>query len=136
MKIETLQKVLKYYLAHEDADSNLRDDIIDSLEICMATSERYEDIDCYDSQVTLIGTGTLVDLLNYYTYDCFGIVARRFPSYDREQLFTFYTYECRKHEPFAHFTNEQLRTGYEVIWDIWHDNETEGENGPDGALKR
>jgi hypothetical protein len=85
---------------------------------------------CYD-RIHVVFINDAIDIQNANLYDKFGKLAKQglgdFFHY-REIARDTYGFECA--------STEFLRSGYEVLNDLWHDNENFGVHNPDGTYRR
>lgn len=84
-----------------------------------------------DQEVVFVDGISMSDLLNQLTYDIYGRAARingNKLSFDAYREVT-----VDNLVPCEYLTDEAMYWGYDVISDLWHDNETTGANKPDGA---
>ncbi len=135
MKLETLRNALRYYAISAECDDVEREYVFDALEEIARTIERYDDREFWKSAAVVIPQPTLIDLLNELTYDDYGRLAR---ARNNNLSFDVYAYNIREgHLPsISYLTNEQLHDGYDLINDLWHDNENSGDNNADGTFRR
>lgn len=133
MKIEIIRKALRCYAASAECPNDERADVFDALEALAQTADRYESRDLWQDAVEFIPLPTLIDLLNELTYDDYG---RRARKHGNDMRLDLYTYDVRNNHMFAvaGLTDAQLEAGYEVISDLWHDNEANGAHNADGSF--
>lgn len=131
MKLNILIAALKHYALSADCPEEDRDEVFAALASCTRTEERYEYNDLWHDSCYVLAADTLDDLLNIATYDWYGRLQKKYG----EHRLPFYMYaaECRKY--IDNITDEQLELGYDVISDLWHDNETDGSHNEDGTFR-
>lgn len=77
-----------------------------------------------------VSTFDLTTLLNYLTYDDYGLLKRK----NETVSFELYSETVRdKYD--LELSDEVLELGYYFIRDLWNDNERYGNNNPDGTFK-
>lgn len=77
-----------------------------------------------------VSTFDLTTLLNYLTYDDYGLLKRK----NGTVSFELYSETVRdKYD--LELSDEVLELGYYFIRDLWNDNERYGNNNPDGTFK-
>ena len=136
MKLNLLMKALSHCIVYDGSDFDLleKEDLLKALEECSAIKERFDVDDDYHNYVTLLSYSTCTDILNTMTYDIIGRLLR---IHDSDMRFEYYAHAARKQAfGLEQFTNEQLQLGYYYLYDLWHDNERNGDNAADGSFKR
>ena len=129
MKLETIKKSLELYLTTV-TDETERIGIQNSIKECEQQIERYQSRDIWKDTIYIITPNSLVDLINFGTYDNYGKLRRTNGSVSLEQY-----RELMNHQLFLDLTDNCLQLGLDVIGDIWSDNEEYGDNNPDGTFK-
>ena len=129
MKLETIKKSLELYLTTV-TDETERIGIQNSIKECEQQIERYQSRDIWKDTIYIITPNSLVDLINFGTYDNYGKLRRLNGSVSLEQY-----RELMNHQLFLDLTDNCLQLGLDVIGDIWSDNEEYGDNNPDGTFK-
>ena len=84
--------------------------------------------DLWHGEVHVIFIDDVISIQSATLYDGFGKLAK-------EGRGDFYNYRLLAHGTygFENASTEFLRSGYEVLNDLWHDNENFGCNNPDGT---
>lgn len=129
MKLETIKKSLELYLT-TITDETERIGIQNSIKECEQQIERYQSRDIWKDTIYIITPNSLVDLINFGTYDNYGKLRRTNGTVSLEQY-----RELMNHQLFLDLTDNCLQLGLDVIGDIWSDNEEYGDNNPDGTFK-
>lgn len=134
MKIEIIRKALRCYAASAECSNDERTDVFDALEALAQTEDRYDDRDLWKDAIEFIPLPTLIDILNELTYDDYG---RRARVHKNDMRFELYAHDVREKHMFGvgYLTDSQLRAGYGLIDDLWHDNEQFGAHNEDGSFK-
>lgn len=134
MKIEIIKRALRYYATSAECSNDERNDVFDALDEIAETIERYEDITMWKNDSVMIPLPTIIGLLNELTYDDYGTLAK---THHGEVPFDYYTNKVRSthDDHVAMLTDRQLRCGYDLISDLWSDNEEYGSNNDDGTIK-
>lgn len=137
MDIKIMKEALKCYAQHESCPMDDMDKVLEAIGECQATIDRIkEDGDDFKEAYNIhtIPSIVLTDFLNLTTYDVYGKVAKQHGgkgSFDR------YMYKVRDIGlGFNMLTAAQVMCGYDLLSDLWHDNEESGDNNPDGTFKR
>ena len=131
MKLDNLKKALEHYVLSADCPADERQDIFDAIAECNELKERYADRDMWKDCVYLVSASSLSDLLNHTTYDDFGKLAR---VHGNDVPFDYYAGKVRQWF-LSDMTNRSLQLGYDIVHDLWGDNEAYGNNNPDGTFK-
>lgn len=130
MKLNILKAALEYYALSADCSNEDRQEVFAAITSCAQVIERFDNSDLWKNECYVLSTDALDDLLNLATYDLFG---KRQKAYGDHRLpFDHYASECRKY--IEGLTNEQLQLGYDIICDLWHENEADGAHNPDGTF--
>lgn len=132
MKLETLKKALEHYVLTADCSAEDRPDVFDAIAECNELAERYINRELWKDCIYLISADSLSDLLNMTTYDDFG---KRAKIHGNDVPFDYYASDVRKWY-LQDLTNRSLQLGYDIIHDLWHDNEVDGNHNPDGTFYR
>jgi len=107
----------------------------DEADQLIAELDNYErlmktDDDLWHGQIYLIDTNDLIDVLNQLTYDDYGVLYRG--NDNKEPAFDAYTNYIRMRHDLKGFTDEMLQIGFDLIRDLYSDNESSGFNTPEG----
>lgn len=89
------------------------------------------DYDLWNGDIQIVDSAFMMDLMNMHTYDNYGKLTVRL---GRDATFEEYAADVREWHPTA--TDENLRCGYDLIRDLWSDNQAVGENKADGSFGR
>ena len=128
MKLETVKKSLELYLTTVTNETE-RIEIQNSINECQQQIDRYQSRDIWEDDIYVITPNSLVDLLNFSTYDEYGKLRRTNGSITLEQY-----RELVNKQMFLDLTDNSLQLGLDVIGDLWSDNEEYGDNNPDGTF--
>jgi hypothetical protein len=128
MKLETVKKSLELYLTTVTNETE-RIEIQNSINECQQQIDRYQSRDIWEDDIYVITPNSLVDLLNFSTYDEYGKLRRTNGSVTLEQY-----RELVNKQMFLDLTDNSLQLGLDVIGDLWSDNEEYGDNNPDGTF--
>jgi hypothetical protein len=128
MKLETVKKSLELYLTTVTNETE-RIEIQNSINECQQQIDRYQSRDIWEDDIYIITPNSLVDLLNFSTYDEYGKLRRTNGSVTFEQY-----RELVNKQMFLDLTDNSLQLGLDVIGDLWSDNEEYGDNNPDGTF--
>lgn len=85
----------------------------------------------WNGAIHVVHMTTAIDLQNALLYDTFGRLAKS--KSNLEVSFGEYMEAARKRFGFEAVSTQFLTSGYEVINDLWHDNEANGCHGSDGT---
>lgn len=131
MKLRLIKEALEHYVLSADCSEKDREEVFIAISECARLEERYNGRELWQDAVSLITTSDLLDVLNQTTYDILGKLNRANDGY---APFESYAREVR-HTLGYQFTDNQLRSGYEFLMDLWHDNEAYGVNNEDGTCR-
>ena len=123
MNLEILKSAVELYLETVNDETD-RDETIKTL------SEINKQLEI-DEPTYLISFTSLTDLLISKTYDDFGKLKKSTGTVTLEQ----YTEIVRK-KYYLDIVDFQIEIGYEIVNDLWNDNEHFGNNNPDGTIKK
>ena len=116
-----------------DCSEKDREEVISALLSCQSVDERFVSKETWSDSVYVVTADMLSTLLNIATYDTFG---RRAKPHGAERVeFHHYAYDCRKDCWLDELSDEQLQLGFDIVSDLWQDNEAAGEHKPDGTFK-
>lgn len=136
MKTETLRMALEMLEARGDYDEQTWTDIRDAL-------QEIDDIEQADiddgwqgqTEVHLITIQDSDALINKCLYDTYGKLRKQTIPRDPLLLPNFHQ-RSKDVYGFEHWTFSAIRDGFEFVNDLWHDNEVDGANNPDGTFKQ
>lgn len=99
----------------------------------MIASDTYKDAEACIFGISCID---IMDLTNMQCYDAYGLIRKATDSCSFEQF-----KEAIKYAPvygfgFQDFTDAMLQPGYDLISDLWEENEREGSHNPNGTFKK
>lgn len=85
----------------------------------------------WNGSIHVVHMSTAIDIQNALLYDTFGKIAR---SNDKLAVsFDEYMAAAQKTYGLEHTTTLFMHSGYEVLNDLWHDNEANGCHDADGS---
>lgn len=87
--------------------------------------------DVWHGAVHVMFIDDAINIQNATMYDAFGKLAK-----EGKGDFCNYCLLARSTYGFEHASTYFLRSGYDVLNDLWHDNEQYGHNNPDGTYCR
>ena len=128
MKIEILKAALENYLTTV-TDMNERAEVLVSIAEVIAQDMRYDGKDLWQSEVSVVTPNTLANLLISRTYDDYGKLMKSTGSVTAEQYA-----DIIKNKYFFDLTDSSIGIGYDIIKDLWTDNELLGNHNPDGTF--
>lgn len=132
MKLNNLKKALEHYVLSADCPADERQDVLDAIAECNEVAERFDSHDIWKDAVYIVTSDALSDLLNIVTYDIYG---KRAKLHGEKFPFSYYTHDVRCNVN-TELTNRALELGYDIIADLWHDNEADGCHNPDGTFSK
>lgn len=132
MELRILKEALEHYVLSADCAAEDRRKVFDAIAECNEQAERYDSRELFLDSVYLVTTDSLSDLLNLATYDEYGKLAK---AHNGSVPFDCYTHAVRKWM-LNDMTNRSLQLGYEIIRDLWRDNEADGCHNDDGTMDR
>ena len=129
MKLNLIRKALENYLT-VTTDENEIVEIKKHIDSCQSVSDHYYDPDLWHNSVDLVTVPSLINMLNYLTYDDYGKLKKSTGSVSFEQYCDIVR---TKYD--LDLSPENLESGYYFIHDLWNDNERYGHNNPDGTCR-
>ena len=132
MNITILKKALEKYLcAAENDDEKLL--CAKALEEIACVTDRYENADCWDNDAVLLPTDAWVDILDATTYDILG---KRMKAHGRDMRPEYYYHDVRsEYLGMQQIASMYLAYGYEVLHELWMENEALGCHDDKGCYK-
>lgn len=130
MNISKLRKAVK--IAASLPDGILFQAELEELQAMEQMLAKSTDYDIWKGDVQLVDTSAMIDLMNQYSYDDYGKLARA--SEDDEATFEQYAEAVRFFLPTL--TDDNLQCGYDIVHDLWSDNEAYGSHNADGTFKK
>lgn len=128
MKLNVLKNALVLYMLSADCPSDERADAVSAFAELERLTERFSDRDLWKDDVQVLTTNDVMTLLNVATYDMYGKLAAK-------GCFEFHVYEHTVREQLdVDLTRESLRCGFDLVKDLWFDNQEAGCNNPDGTF--
>lgn len=138
MNLQTVEKALCLARVHELTTPEMRQQIDEALdEIAEITNLTKNIADIWQHEAFVIHVSDTSDLVNRNLYDMYGRMMR-----SNHGLVEFDTFLmcCRggstDNYGFEYWPTEALKTGYEIVSDLWADNESQGCNNPDGTFNK
>lgn len=130
--LEALE-MLKSHGEHPDYKQQaIHDSICELLRLKGSLPDYHSDI--WNGAIHVIHMTTAIDIQNTLLYDEFGKLANS--KSNKEVSFGEYMDMAKRQYGFEATSTQFLMSGYEVINDLWHDNEANGCNYNDGTLCR
>ena len=130
MKLTIIEQALEQLLATDLSEQD-RQHAFKALREVHETCERATDPEIYRDEVYLISASNMADIQVNNLYD---VYAKRRMSYGGDFPADYFKHDARKVFGFEDFTNEQLQIGYDVISDLWADNEAAGNHDENGLF--
>ena len=130
MKLNTVKQALELLLATNLTKQD-RQDAFQALKEVHDTLERATDNRVYRDEAYMISASNTTDILVNGLYPVYADLHKIYG--DNLDVDNF-KYRARKELGFEDFTNEQLQIGYEVIADLWQDNEAAGTHDENGLI--
>ena len=87
----------------------------------------------WNGAIHVVHMTTAIDMQNALMYDYFGKIAKS--KHDQEVSFVEYKEMARRTFGLEAASTQFLFSGYEVINDLWHDNEANGCHDDNGLIK-
>jgi len=132
MKLNTIKKAVEQLLTTDLAYQD-KHDAFNALKEVHDTLERATDDDVYKDEVYIISASCLADLMISDLYD---VYAKRRKLHGEDFPVSYFQHDARKEFGFEDFTNDQLQIGYDIISDLWQDNEDNGDHDENGLLRQ
>ena len=128
MKISVLKRALERLAV---SDPEQAEEALQSLAVLSGVDERFQDKELWQEDVFVLPAGLFDNILIELLYDTYGVRKR---IHGDNMAFHLFAYDVRKDCRYEQFTDEQLQFGYDIIADLWTDNEAEGNHTVDGRL--
>ncbi len=129
MNTTIIEKALKAYLPTVEGKD--QEECVRALQEIACVKDVDSSAEIWDGEAVLLPAMAWDDILNQMTYDVLG---KRMRTHDGDVPMSYYVYDVRKE--FLGFDSIPacyLSFGYEILSDLWKDNEAEGSNNPDGT---
>lgn len=132
MKLKLLKEALQHYVLSADCSDDDREQVFEAIDECTELDERVLYRELWKDEVYIVSIDSLLGLLNAATYDDYGRLARKL---GHDVPFKCYADAIREWN-FTELTNRAVQLGYDLICDLWRDNEAYGSNNSDGTFNR
>ena len=132
MKLELLTKALQHYVLSAECSESDRQHVFDAISECNQLSERFDSKKIWQDTIYIVSAESMSDLLNMATYDIYGKLAK---VHGDELPFEYFAHAVRK-EYLPELTNCSLELIFDILSDLWRDNEANGAHNPDGTFMR
>ena len=129
MDITIIKKSLENYLTTV-TDETEKSEVMNSLVEIDELTSIYCNSDIWKNSCYIVTPTSISDLLNLLTYDDYGRLKKSTGSVSIEQ----YTDIVRKKYFLDELTHSCISLGYDIISDLWNDNEHYGNHNPDGSF--
>ena len=129
MTLELLKKSLELYLTTV-TDETEQTQVLQSISECQEQIDRYFSRDIWNDTIYIISPNSLSDLLNISTYDEYGKLKKSNGDVTFEQY-----RELVNDKMFLDLTDSSIELGYDIISDLWLDNEEYENHNPDGTMR-
>lgn len=127
MDIKKLKATIQFAKANgydiDEADQLL-------LETGNAEQMMIADESLWHGEIYLIGASDLCNVLNQMTYDDYGMLYRG--NDNQKPAFESYANYVRNMYDLSSFSDEMLKIGFDLVADLFSDNESSGFNTPEG----
>ena len=132
MNITIIKNALEKYLCTtEDNDEKLL--CAKALEELACVTDRYESADSWDNDAVLLPTNAWVDILDAMTYDILG---KRMKAHGSDMRPEYYYHDVRReYLGMQQIASMYLAYGYEVLHELWMENEALGCHDDKGCYK-
>ena len=91
--------------------------------------------DVFKGECYVLHADTAIDLLSVATYDEYGKLYRKAAASNHDVSFNAYESACRNRLGLEYAPLSVIQTGYEVIADLYDDNEDNDCHNPDGTFR-
>lgn len=137
MKLTVLKKAIEALKVQEGLQSpSVYDEYLEQIDEVITLTGQPSGKDPWAEECCVLHMDSIVDLINRDWYDIYGLEARKnggnvslddFQRLCRDYLMAGFGYNC--------WPTEALLAGYNLLHDLWIDNEKAGGNFPDGTHK-
>lgn len=136
MNINFIKRAIEHYLAFSEECHDNQNEVdrgLKALEEIACVMDRYDHVDTWDAEGVLISAMAWSDILNELTYDDMAYCKR---TWGRTVKAAYYYDLVRKNHMYgiAEVPKCYLSYGYEILNDLWDDNEDEGSHNPLGSM--
>lgn len=134
MTIDILIEALDMLSKQDDLKNYKAAEICKSLKELYRLREKCKDgMEFWQGAIHVISMSDATEIQNMLLYDTYGKLARKA---GKSPSFVDFCREAAKVEGFAEATSDFLESGYNLLNDLWHDNEVNGYNSSDGTYKK
>jgi hypothetical protein len=127
--IEAMELLKNDY--HPDYKERLISQTIDELYNVRVETNKCRSL--WHGSVYVVATPDILELLNEHTYDVFGKIIK---EYSGMQALYKYVDTVHSIPGFEYMSYDILSDAFDYLNDLWHDNEENGSNNPDGTFKK
>ena len=132
MNINIIKNALEKYLLAAENDDEKRS-CAKALEELACVMDRYESADSWDNDVVMLPTAAWVDILDAMTYDILG---KRMKAHGSGMRPEYYYHDVRsEYLGMQQIASMYLAYGYEVLHELWMENEALGCHDDKGCYK-
>ena len=132
MNINIIKNALEKYLLAAENDDEKRS-CAKALEEIACITDRYESADSWDNDVVMLPTAAWVDILDAMTYDILG---KRMKAHGSGMRPEYYYHDVRsEYLGMQQIASMYLAYGYEVLHELWMENEALGCHDDKGCYK-
>ena len=134
MKLNVIKQALNMYLARGDWSDEERNDIQEAIQETANLERIIEpNTDLWRNEVRLVSVESSCDIGNVLLYDIYGLQARLTGGIVSIKEFIA---GARKEFGCDYLSDEFLQDAYDIISDLWAENEAYGAHNADGTFKR
>lgn len=131
MKLDLLEKGLRLLILNENDTAEAKQALAELNEI----QQRVGRQDIYKGDCFVLHAATVDDLLNIATYDAYGEIYAKMHRIGHEVSFGDYEKVCREQYGLEYAPLSAIQVGFDVIGDLYRDNEEQGCHKPDGTFR-
>jgi len=121
-------------------DLSYQDELAELLELKSRMVSYYQEGDKYsdwDLEIAAVSVDTLTDLMNEVSYDVYGRIYKGIDGYARVNGMSIkQQYINHMHKWYSGLTASSTEMAWEVISDLWAENESSGNNMSDGTYNK
>lgn len=131
MKLDVVRQALEMLIQSAEPEYVDKQQAFVALQEINNATERATDFDIFGREAYIISASNMHDIMINSLY---GTYASRRKIHGADFPVSYFQHDARKIFGFEDFTNDQLQVGYDIISDLWNDNEATGEHNEDGIL--
>jgi len=133
-----IDRLIKAVETAAETDLSYQGELDELLELKSRMVKGIIGYDEWDLEVVAISTGSFIDIMNQATYDIYGKTYKGIDGYapQTSKLSIKDAYFRHIRSWYPGMTDSSIEMAWEVISDLWGENESNGYNMPDGSYNK